>query len=78
MICTDISKDGMLEGPGFDLYTQILKNTSNLKLIASGGISKMDELPKLAELGCEGVIIGKAIYENRISLQQLEHFILKK
>lgn len=78
VICTDISKDGMLEGPGFDLYTQILKHTPNLKLIASGGISKMDELPQLAELGCEGVIIGKAIYENRISLQQLEHFILKK
>ena len=78
VICTDISKDGMLEGPGFDLYTQILKNTSNLKLIASGGISKMDELPQLAELGCEGVIIGKAIYENRISLQQLEQFIVKK
>lgn len=78
VVCTDISKDGMLEGPGFDLYAKILKNTPNLKLIASGGISKIEELPPLAELGCEGVIIGKAIYENRISLQQLEHFILKK
>ncbi|PQB06958.1 1-(5-phosphoribosyl)-5-[(5-phosphoribosylamino)methylideneamino]imidazole-4-carboxamide isomerase [Polaribacter filamentus] len=97
VICTDISKDGMLQGPSFDMYQQILnstemsvqvqsrtnnnlstalKETSNLKLIASGGISTFDELPKLATLGCEGVIIGKAIYENRISLKQLEKFIL--
>ncbi|SEP62575.1 1-(5-phosphoribosyl)-5-[(5-phosphoribosylamino)methylideneamino]imidazole-4-carboxamide isomerase [Flavobacterium urocaniciphilum] len=78
VICTDISKDGMLQGPSFDLYQEILENTSNCKLIASGGISTFDELPKLAELGCEGVIIGKAIYENRISLKQLESYILKK
>lgn len=78
VICTDISKDGMLQGPSFDLYQEILDNTSNCKLIASGGISTFDELPKLAELGCEGVIIGKAIYENRISLKQLESYILKK
>jgi len=72
VICTDISKDGMLEGPSFELYEEILSETKNINLIASGGISKFDELPKLAELGCEGVIIGKAIYENRISLKQLE------
>ena len=76
VICTDISKDGMLEGPSFDLYQEILASTPDLKLIASGGISTFDELPKLAEMGCEGTIIGKAIYENRISLKQLEHFIL--
>ncbi len=77
VICTDISKDGMLEGPSFNLYQKILeKAESGLKLIASGGISTFDELPKLAELGCEGTIIGKAIYENRISLKQLENFIL--
>jgi phosphoribosylformimino-5-aminoimidazole carboxamide ribotide isomerase len=76
VICTDISKDGMLEGPSFDLYQKILKATNGLKLIASGGISTFDELPRLAKMGCEGVIIGKAIYENRISLKQLEHFIL--
>ena len=68
----------MLEGPSFDLYREILSETENIKLIASGGISKFDELPKLAELGCEGVIIGKAIYENRISLKQLENYILNK
>ncbi|MBP2833588.1 1-(5-phosphoribosyl)-5-[(5-phosphoribosylamino)methylideneamino]imidazole-4-carboxamide isomerase [Aquimarina sp. U1-2] len=77
VICTDISKDGMLQGPSFELYSRILSETQNLKLIASGGISTFDELPKLAELGCEGTIIGKAIYENRISLKQLEHFILE-
>ncbi len=77
VICTDISKDGMLEGPSFDLYTKILNSVSDLKLIASGGISTFDELPRLAEMGCEGTIIGKAIYENRISLKQLETYILK-
>lgn len=76
VICTDISKDGMLEGPSFELYYRILTQTNELKLIASGGISTFDELPKLAEMGCEGTIIGKAIYENRISLKQLETYIL--
>ncbi len=83
VICTDISKDGMLQGPAFDLYRKILKNCSRskkggreIKLIASGGISSFDELPKLAEIGCEGTIIGKAIYENRISLKQLEKYIM--
>ncbi|WP_282118024.1 1-(5-phosphoribosyl)-5-[(5-phosphoribosylamino)methylideneamino]imidazole-4-carboxamide isomerase [Maribacter aquivivus] len=77
VICTDISKDGMLEGPSFELYKRILEQTNDLKLIASGGISTFDELPKLAEMGCEGTIIGKAIYENRISLKQLESYILR-
>ncbi|WP_109300772.1 1-(5-phosphoribosyl)-5-[(5-phosphoribosylamino)methylideneamino]imidazole-4-carboxamide isomerase [Aquimarina sp. AU474] len=89
VICTDISKDGMLQGPSFDLYKKILnecrfeteKDTNrnkSIKLIASGGISTFEELPMLAELGCEGTIIGKAIYENRISLKQLENYILSK
>jgi|TARA_A200000159_G_scaffold124612_1_gene119542 phosphoribosylformimino-5-aminoimidazole carboxamide ribotide isomerase len=75
VICTDISKDGMLEGPAFVLYQKLLEQVK-VKLIASGGISKFEELTQLQELGCEGVIIGKAIYENRISLKQLEAFIL--
>ncbi|WP_100615798.1 1-(5-phosphoribosyl)-5-[(5-phosphoribosylamino)methylideneamino]imidazole-4-carboxamide isomerase [Confluentibacter citreus] len=81
VICTDIAKDGMLEGPSYDLYKQIIEECTNnssgqsIKLIASGGISTFDELPKLKALGCEGVIIGKAIYENRISLKQLEAFV---
>lgn len=77
VICTDIAKDGMLEGPSLDLYRKILSQTKDLKLIASGGISTFDEIPELSELGCEGVIIGKAIYENRISLKQLENYIIK-
>lgn len=94
VICTDISRDGMLEGPAFDLYRDILKSTMThstrvgqsgvedieeigIRLIASGGISGFDELPKLAAIGCEGVIIGKAIYENRITLKQLEDYILE-
>lgn len=85
VICTDISKDGMLEGPSFDLYKKILEETSAansgsenpVKLIASGGISKFDELPHLAEIGCEGTIIGKAIYEGKIDLKELEAFILE-
>jgi phosphoribosylformimino-5-aminoimidazole carboxamide ribotide isomerase len=76
VICTDIDKDGMLEGPSFKLYQKILTQVPNLKLIASGGISAFDELPKLAKMGCEGTIIGKAIYENKISLKQLEKFII--
>nr|WP_294931001.1 1-(5-phosphoribosyl)-5-[(5-phosphoribosylamino)methylideneamino]imidazole-4-carboxamide isomerase [uncultured Flavobacterium sp.] len=78
VICTDIAKDGMLEGPSFDLYAKILAEAEGIKLIASGGISTFDELPKLAELGCEGTIIGKAIYEGRITLKQLENYILNK
>tara|TARA_R110002020_G_scaffold154714_6_gene335204 strand:+ start:89182 stop:89931 length:750 start_codon:yes stop_codon:yes gene_type:complete len=85
VICTDISKDGMLEGPAFELYQKIILNCqaepaaakNKLKLIASGGISHFDELPRLAEIGCEGTIIGKAIYEGRISLKQLENFIIQ-
>ncbi len=86
VICTDISKDGMLQGPSFDVYQNIMKEgqvvsddgdvTHSIKLIASGGISTFEELPKLAEMGCEGVIVGKAIYENKISLKQLETFVL--
>lgn len=76
VICTDISKDGMLQGPSFKTYSKILREIKNLKLIASGGISTFNEIPKLAENGCEGVIIGKAIYENKISLKQLENFII--
>ncbi len=80
VICTDISKDGMLEGPAFGLYQKILKNTreseKSLKLIASGGISTFAELPQLEGIGCEGTIIGKAIYEGRLSMKELENYII--
>ena len=77
VICTDISKDGMLEGPSFEVYADLLAAQPGIKLIASGGISSFDELPRLAAMGCEGTIIGKAIYENRITLAALENFILQ-
>ncbi len=78
IICTDISKDGMLQGPSFKLYKKIMNEIKDVKLIASGGISTFDEIPQLADLGCEGTIIGKAIYEGRISLKQLEEYIINK
>ncbi|MDO9594697.1 MAG: 1-(5-phosphoribosyl)-5-[(5-phosphoribosylamino)methylideneamino]imidazole-4-carboxamide isomerase [Lutibacter sp.] len=76
VICTDIAKDGMLEGPSFKLYKKILVEAKGIKLIASGGISTFDELPKLAEMGCEGTIIGKAIYEHKISMKDIENYII--
>jgi len=71
VICTDISKDGMLNGTSNDLYKEIIANT-NIDLIASGGVSNMDDLFQLKEMGCEGAILGKAIYENRITLKELQ------
>lgn len=73
-ICTDISKDGMLEGPSVDLYREILEKT-DLHLIASGGISSVEDLHVLQQLGCEGAIIGKAIYEGKIKLSELNEFL---
>ncbi|WP_334126931.1 1-(5-phosphoribosyl)-5-[(5-phosphoribosylamino)methylideneamino]imidazole-4-carboxamide isomerase [Empedobacter brevis] len=70
VICTDISKDGMLQGTSNELYTEILAS-ADVKLIASGGVSSIDDLIKVKELGCEGVILGKAIYEGRIELRVL-------
>ena len=70
VISTDIEKDGMLSGPSIELYDDILKK-AKIKLIASGGITTIDDVFKLKELGCEGAIIGKAIYENTIDLKEL-------
>ncbi|RNI32763.1 1-(5-phosphoribosyl)-5-[(5-phosphoribosylamino)methylideneamino]imidazole-4-carboxamide isomerase [Hanamia caeni] len=75
VFCTDISKDGMLQGPATALYKEILLRFPSLKLIASGGISSFYDLVILKEAGCSGAIVGKAIYENKISLKQLENFI---
>lgn len=71
VICTDISKDGMLEGPSIDLYKRILAEVKGLKLIASGGVSSLKDIEQLASLGMHGTIVGKAIYENRIQLSDL-------
>lgn len=70
VICTDIAKDGMLQGTPNELYTEILSKTK-IALIASGGVSSMADLLKLKEIKCEGAIIGKAIYEKKITLKEL-------
>jgi phosphoribosylformimino-5-aminoimidazole carboxamide ribotide isomerase len=78
MFCTDISKDGKLEGPSFELYKELKLNFPELNVVASGGVSSMNDIYKLQEMNCDGVIIGKAIYENRISLSQLKKFVIEK
>ncbi len=75
VFCTDISKDGKLEGPGLVLYKNILEKIPGLYLVASGGVSAVRDLHDLQEAGCSGVIIGKALYENNISLQELKIFL---
>lgn len=75
IFCTDVSKDGKLEGPSIDLYKEILAVYPKLHFIASGGVSTVKDLEELKEIGCKGVIVGKAIYENRISLSELKPFL---
>jgi len=71
VFCTDVSKDGLLQGPALDLYRSIIDKFPELHFIASGGVSSMDDVRQLAEIGCKGVIIGKAIYEGRILLDEI-------
>ena len=73
--CTDISKDGLLEGTGLDLYKKILNLHPSIDLIASGGVSSIHDLLQLREAGCRGAIVGKAIYEKKILLKDLKQFI---
>ena len=75
VLCTDISRDGMLSGPAFRLYEKIKQSFTDLYLIASGGISAVDDIEKLEESGIDAVVIGKALYENKISLNDLKLFI---
>lgn len=75
VISTDIDKDGMLEGPSFDLYEKIIAENPDIKLIASGGITSTKDLVQLESIGCEGAIIGKALYENRITFNDLKPFL---
>jgi phosphoribosylformimino-5-aminoimidazole carboxamide ribotide isomerase len=75
IMCTDISKDGMLQGPSVDLYKKILNNVQSINLIASGGVSNVEDLEILKESGLEAAIIGKAIYEGKITLNQLSKFL---
>ena len=74
VICTDISKDGMLTGPALSLYSKLVKKYPDLKIIASGGVSAITDLIKLEETGVYGAIVGKAIYEGRITLEEIAEF----
>lgn len=76
VLCTDISRDGMLKGPALDLYRSIMEAHPELHLIASGGISGMEDILKLDEAGIPAVVFGKAIYEGRISLKELSRYIV--
>lgn len=75
VICTDISKDGLLQGPSLDLYKKVRDEFPELKLIASGGVTSMNDLEALLSLGMSGAIIGKALYEGRIKLTDLAKFL---
>lgn len=75
VLCTDVSKDGMLQGPSFELYRNIIEEYPELKLIASGGVSTKDDLLQLKELGCYAAIVGKAFYEGKILMQDLKEFL---
>jgi phosphoribosylformimino-5-aminoimidazole carboxamide ribotide isomerase len=75
VICTDISKDGMLQGTAIDLYQEILTELPQLYLVASGGVSGIADIEKLAEAQIPAVIFGKAIYEGKMSLKELERFL---
>ena len=74
LFCTDVSKDGKLEGPSTTLYSKIINQFPELHFIASGGVSSMEDLHELKKIGCSGAIVGKAIYENRISIDELKTF----
>ena len=74
IFCTDIKKDGKLQGPSFELYQKIIEQFPNLHLIASGGVSSLDDLIELEEIGCSAAIVGKAIYENKITISELANF----
>lgn len=75
VISTDISRDGMLTGPSFELYEEIMRTLPDVEIIASGGISMMSDILKLDEMGVPGVIVGKAIYEKKISLKEIDRYI---
>ena len=72
IFCTDISKDGVMEGPSTELYKKIMVEHPEINLIASGGVSNMDDVKQLKEIGCAGAIIGKAIYEGKVPLNPLK------
>lgn len=76
-LCTDINKDGKLGGAAIELYQKLLDHSPFIKLIASGGVSSMDDIRELAQLPIRSVVVGKAIYENRISIEEIKEWNLK-
>jgi len=74
VFCTDVSKDGLLQGPSLPLYKEIIQKFPNLNFIASGGVSSLDDLHALREIGCTAAIVGKAIYEGKVTLEELSRF----
>jgi phosphoribosylformimino-5-aminoimidazole carboxamide ribotide isomerase len=76
IICTDVAKDGLLAGPSFELYKEIMLRFPDIKLIASGGVTTIDDIVRLEEMGIYGAIIGKAYYEGRIKLEELKRFLI--
>jgi phosphoribosylformimino-5-aminoimidazole carboxamide ribotide isomerase len=74
VICTDVAKDGLLQGPSVDLYREILQEIPDIKLIASGGVSSVKDLEELEKVGVYGAIVGKAYYEGRVTLEELASF----
>jgi phosphoribosylformimino-5-aminoimidazole carboxamide ribotide isomerase len=75
IFCTDVSKDGLLQGPSLELYKEIIRQNKDLNLIASGGVSSVNDIYELNKIGCKGVILGKAIYEGFIPLDSLSQFL---
>jgi phosphoribosylformimino-5-aminoimidazole carboxamide ribotide isomerase len=75
IFCTDVSKDGLLQGPSIELYKEIIKQNKDLNLIASGGVSSVTDIYELNKIGCKGVILGKAIYEGLITFNDLKNLI---
>ena len=75
VLCTDISKDGMLEGPAIQLYEEVMRELPNLYLIASGGVSCIEDIDQLNMAGVPAVVFGKAIYEGRIKMEELEKYV---
>lgn len=75
IFCTDIAKDGLLQGPSVELYQKMIDRFSGIQLIASGGVSKIEDVEALEKCGCKGVIIGKAFYEKRITLKEIKRYV---
>jgi len=73
--CANIARDGIMEGPDFELYKTLIKEFPSLKVYASGGVSSVDDIKQLADIGVHGIMFGRALYEGRITFDQLEKYI---